>query len=145
MSSLINECLLCLRPRRRRRLQWRGPGNACRRCSPPPSDKYHITSWFLEALRAPPPHSLQFRFSTRSTPMDQITKDTKPYRSSFLKKLTCKGIWRQVFIWLRPPPSVTHSINTYPCTYSHREGGGSTSEKVRRGLVHKSGRKYQHD
>jgi hypothetical protein len=22
------------------------------------------------------------------------------------------------------PPPITHSINTYPCTYSHREGGG---------------------
>ncbi len=26
-----------------------------------------------------------------------------------------------------PPPPVTHCINTYPCTYSHREGGRRTS------------------
>ncbi len=35
-----------------------------------------------------------------------------------------------------PPPPLTHCLNTYPCTYSHREGGGVgagkwTIEKVR--------------
>jgi hypothetical protein len=32
-------------------------------------------------------------------------------------------------------------------TYPHREGGGTelTREKVRRALLHKAGRKYQHD
>jgi hypothetical protein len=51
----------------------------------------------------------------------------------------------------QPDPSplpVTHCINTYLCTYSHREvgkgGGGQTSEKARRALAHKWGRKYQH-
>ncbi len=36
----------------------------------------------------------------------------------------------------------------YPCTYSHREVGGGgrwTSKKDRGALVHKKGRKYQHD
>ncbi len=48
-----------------------------------------------------------------------------------------------------PPPPVAHCINTYPCTYSHREvwegRGVRTTEKVRGALVHKRGRKYQHD
>jgi hypothetical protein len=35
--------------------------------------------------------------------------------------------------WSHPPPPVTHCINTYLCTDSHRErgGGGSTKKKVR--------------
>jgi hypothetical protein len=42
------------------------------------------------------------------------------------------------------PPPVTHCMNTYPCTYSHRKVGGGggrwTSEKVRGALVHNRGR-----
>ncbi len=53
-------------------------------------------------------------------------KDTKPLRSSFLKKLTCKGIWRQVFICLRPLPSFTHCIQT------GKGGGGVGGQPVRR-------------
>jgi hypothetical protein len=47
--------------------------------------------------------------------------------SAFLKKLTIKGTWRQLFIYLRPPiphpPRYTLYEYMYPCTYSHREGG----------------------
>jgi hypothetical protein len=45
-----------------------------------------------------------------------------------------------------PPP--THCIRVYTIqyTYSHREGGEElTREKVRGAIVHKAGRKYQHD
>jgi hypothetical protein len=54
-----------------------------------------------------------------------------------------------------PSPLMTfilHPLYTlYTCiqyTYSHREGvtgGELTREKVRRAIVHKAGRKYQHD
>ncbi len=49
-----------------------------------------------------------------------------------------------------PPPRYTLYEYMYPCTctYSHREGRREsrwTSEKVRGALVHKRGRKYQHD
>jgi hypothetical protein len=30
-----------------------------------------------------------------------------------------------------PPPPVTHCMNTYPCTYSHRERGRGVGEPVR--------------
>ncbi len=46
-------------------------------------------------------------------------------------------------------PPLTHCIRVYKYTYSHREGGkgegGLTREKVRGAIVHKAGRKYQHD
>jgi hypothetical protein len=44
-------------------------------------------------------------------------KDTKA-KGRHLKKLTCKGTLRQVFISLIPPPPVTHCIRT--CTYSNK-------------------------
>jgi hypothetical protein len=37
-------------------------------------------------------------------PWTNIYKNTKPSVSDFLKKLTSKGTWQQVFICLRPPP-----------------------------------------
>jgi hypothetical protein len=51
---------------------------------------------------------------------------------------------------LIPSPPVTHCINTVhtPVLILTGNGGGegrSTSEKVRGALVHKKGRKYQHD
>jgi hypothetical protein len=70
--------------------------------------------------------------------------DTKA-KCRHLKKLTCKGTLRQVFICLITPPPhppVTHCIRT--CTYTHREGGRGerwTREKVRGAKVHKAGSK----
>ncbi len=32
-------------------------------------------------------------------------------------------IWSPLHTTRSPPPAVTHCLNTYPCTYSHREGG----------------------
>jgi hypothetical protein len=84
----------------------------------------------------------------------QITIKTPNPKCQLFLKCTSKGTWRrQVFIGLRPrsppPTPVTHWMNTDPCTYSHRDGGGRgvrwTSEKVRGALVHKRGQKYQHD
>jgi len=67
-----------------------------------------------------------------------------------LKKLTCKGTLRQVFICLRPRtpyPSPPYTLSTcIQYHYSHREGG--EVEPERRGEVQqftKLGRKYQHD
>jgi hypothetical protein len=65
-------------------------------------------------------------------------------RCSYLKKFTCKGTLRQVFICLRPrtlyPPPLTHCIRVYIMyTKSHREGGmggGGRVESVR-GLDHR--------
>ncbi len=72
--------------------------------------------------------------------------------SAFLKKFTRKGTWRQVFICLRPPipspsPPLLHTIHTPVLIHTGKEGRGGrwTSEKVRGTLVHKRGRKYQHD
>jgi hypothetical protein len=54
----------------------------------------------------------------------------------------------QVFICLRPP-SLCHTLYKYIPLYllkqGRGEGGRRTSEKVRGALVHKRGRKYQHD
>jgi len=80
--------------------------------------------------------------------MDQISiKAPNPKCRLFLKNYQQRYLTAGVSL-SEPPPPVTHCMNTYPCTYSHREGGGeqrSTSEKVRGALVHKRGRKYQHD
>jgi hypothetical protein len=64
----------------------------------------------------------------------------------YLKKLTCKGTLRRLFICLRPPPlpwpPPLHTV--YMCiqyTYSHMEGGELTREKVRGATVHKVGSK----
>jgi hypothetical protein len=102
-----------------------------------------------------------------------IIKIPKPKGRLFLK-LTCKWIWRQVFICLRPRPRFLFGMvkqfyrfgiwsNTQcrtpppPCytlykyiplylfTHGKGEGGRLSSEKVRRALVHKRGRKYEHD
>ncbi len=63
--------------------------------------------------------------------------------SAFLK-LTSKGTWRQVFICLRSPLPPCYTLYEY--TPGWRGGGGRwTSEKFRGALVHKSGRKYQHN
>ncbi len=43
-------------------------------------------------------------------------------------------------------PPLTHCKRVYKYTYSHREGGEEmTREKVRGEVVHKTGRKFQHD
>ena len=64
--------------------------------------------------------------------------------SAFLKNWPVKGLCGG---WLSVPGFCLRCMNTYPYTYSHREGGGGrwTSEKFRWALVHKRGRKYQHD
>jgi hypothetical protein len=68
----------------------------------------------------------------------------------YLKKLTCKETLRQEFYLfeaLSPPkppypPPLLHTVNVY----SHMGRGGKlTREKVRGAIVHKAGRKYQHD
>jgi hypothetical protein len=78
-------------------------------------------------------------------------KDTKPWRSSFLKHFTCKGILA-AGVYLSEAPSPRYTLYKYiPLSpvLTHTEKGGregrSTSEKVRGALVHKRGRKYQHD
>ncbi len=73
-------------------------------------------------------------------------KDTKPKGRLFLK-IDLKKLAADV-ICLRPPPLCYTLYKYVPLysSYSHREGGGrSTSEKVTGALVHKRGRKYQHD
>ncbi len=63
-----------------------------------------------------------------------------------LKKLTCKGTLRHVFICLRPP--FAHCIPVYSVyLFTHGRGGESlTREKVRGATVHKAAeKKYQHD
>ncbi len=59
--------------------------------------------------------------------MDQIAIKTPNPKCRLFLKFTSKGTWWQVLICLRPrsPPSppVTHCVNTYLCTYSHREWG----------------------
>ncbi len=78
--------------------------------------------------------------------------DTKA-KFRHLKKLTCKGTLRQVFICLRPTPLLWPYL--YPCTlytcilytYLHREGGRVggelTREKVIGATDHKAGSKIQ--
>jgi hypothetical protein len=74
----------------------------------------------------------------------------------YLKKLICKGTLRQMFYLPEAPspPMTPYSASPYTlytCIqyfYSHREvgeGGELTREKVRGAIVHKAGRKNQHD
>ncbi len=76
----------------------------------------------------------------------------------YLKKLSCKRILQQVFYLsepLSPPmtpyplPPFTHFIRVYSTLIrtgkGGRGGGELTREKVRGTIVHKAGRKYQHD
>ncbi len=76
----------------------------------------------------------------------------------FLKKFPVKGLCGRCFTCLRPspllwphtlhpPPPVTHCILVFMYNYSHGERGGGelTREKVRGAIIHKAGRKYQHD
>jgi hypothetical protein len=64
-----------------------------------------------------------------------------------LQKFTCKGTLRQVFyLYESPLPYTTYTCILY--AYSYREGGMGgelNREKVRGAIVHKAGRKYQHD
>ena len=75
---------------------------------------------------------------------------------SLSKKWTRKGTLRQVFYLSEAPPSydpilpspLTHCIRVYSTLIHTRKGGGGgelTREKVRGAIVHKAGRKYQHD
>jgi hypothetical protein len=72
---------------------------------------------------------------------------------SLSKQIGCKGTLRQVFYLSEAPlplcDPILPPLHMYTCTqytYSHREGGGElTREKVRGVIVHKAGRKYQHD
>jgi hypothetical protein len=54
----------------------------------------------------------------------------------YLKKLTCKGTFRQVYT------RIQYSILIHT---GKGEGRELTSEKVRGAIVHKAGQKYQHD
>jgi hypothetical protein len=71
----------------------------------------------------------------------------------YLKKLPVKRDFAAgVYLSEAPSPPMTPytpRYTLYACilhTYSHREGGGElTREKVRGAIVHKAGRKYQHD
>ncbi len=57
--------------------------------------------------------------------MDQITiKTPNPKVRLFLTQVTCKGIWRQLFICLRPLTSVTQYINTVRTPYLLTQGRG---------------------
>jgi hypothetical protein len=68
-----------------------------------------------------------------------------------LKKLSCKGTLRQVFICLRPrtpyPPPV-HTVKVYTVYFFAQERGGGRTEPERRRegqQFTKLGQKYQHD
>jgi hypothetical protein len=50
-------------------------------------------------------------------------KDTNRKRSSFIKNCPVKGFGGRWLSACSPLPSVIHCINTFPCIYSHREGG----------------------
>ncbi len=74
----------------------------------------------------------------------------------YLKNWPVKGLCCRCFVCLRPPPllwphspPLTHcTVYLYltQCTYSHRVRGGElTREKIRGAMLHKAGRKYQHD
>jgi hypothetical protein len=64
-----------------------------------------------------------------------------------LKKLTCKGTLRQVFISLRPPPlPFTHYVRVYRILIHTGKGGEVEPERRLEGQqVTKLGRKYRHD
>jgi hypothetical protein len=70
--------------------------------------------------------------------------------------LLVKGLCGRCFICLRPPPSYDlillpplHTVYVYTVylVTQGRVGGGEelTREKVRAAMLHKAGRKYQHD
>jgi hypothetical protein len=50
----------------------------------------------------------------------------------------CQNHWSLLYIYI----CVRYTVHY---TYSHREGGEQTREKVREAIVHKAGQKYQHD
>jgi hypothetical protein len=85
---------------------------------------------------------------SKSDNMDQITiKTPNPKGCLFLKNWPVKGFGGRCLSVLGPRSPVTHCINTvYIPVLAHTgKEGGSTSEKVKRPLVHKKSRKYQHD
>jgi hypothetical protein len=72
------------------------------------------------------------------------------------KNCPVKGLCGRCFIFLRDlpscdpilPPLHTVHVCSVQYTYSHREGGKGgelTRENVRGAMLHKAGRKYQHD
>ncbi len=72
----------------------------------------------------------------------------------YLQKLTCEGTLRQVFYlseaFSLPMTPYYPPYTLYTCIYSiiiytGKGGGDLTREKVRGAIVHKVGRKYQHD
>ncbi len=71
----------------------------------------------------------------------------------YLNKLTSKGTFQQVFFLseARSPPMIPysppHAVYVYTVhLFTHGSVGGElTKEKVRGAIVHKAGRKYQHD
>jgi hypothetical protein len=73
--------------------------------------------------------------------------------SDFLKNLSVKVLHLAAGVYLSEapdlPPPVTNCMNTCAPVLIHtRKGGGGSDEPVRRlegVLVHKRGRKYQHD
>jgi hypothetical protein len=75
--------------------------------------------------------------------------ESKQCQMSLSKKMTCKGTLRHVFYLSEAPftPPLTHCVYVYT-VYLFTQGGGGvelTREKVRGAIVHKAGRKYQHD
>jgi hypothetical protein len=60
-------------------------------------------------------------------PMDQIPIKTPNPKCRLFLKIDQKkvlGVGCYLSEAHDPPPPVTHCMNTFPCTYSHREGGG---------------------
>ncbi len=120
-----------------------------------PPSPVRLSLWLEQALHNPPT-CLTGEQGMQRTHGLIIYEDTKPYMSAFLKNWPvkvlggmCLSVWGPRIPLPRPP--VTHCMNyeyMYPCTYSYREGGRGrrwTSEKVTEAIVHKRGRKYQHD
>jgi hypothetical protein len=76
-------------------------------------------------------------------------------KSRYLKKLSCKGTLRQMFYLSEvpspsmAPKSLLHTAYVYT-VYLFTQGKGgegrlTREKKVRGAIVHKAGRKYQHD
>jgi hypothetical protein len=82
--------------------------------------------------------------------MDQISmKKQNPKCRLFLKIDLYRDLAAGVYLSEAPDPlpllpPVTQCMNTYPVLFQGG-GGRSISEKVRGALVHKRGRKFQHD
>jgi hypothetical protein len=116
----------------------------------------------LRGLSKPRPKYLTGFLSTDSRNLAPLRRKIRLIESKakccYLKKLTCKGTSRQVFYLSEAPslpmiPYSTHTYTLYKCIvhlqvylFTQGRGGGELiREKVKEAIVHKTGRKCQHD